>query len=95
MQQQAIQEVYYASLNIEGYEYILLPHVARTVGLSHWQTIGISWHDARYNSPVGGPFTYLGQPAPVYEDMQELLGKTHDLVLSIDNWQSWVRRDVQ
>lgn len=93
MESQELDWVYYASLNIEGYEYILLPHVAKLGWIKRWQTIGISWHDARYNSPIPGPFTYLGNPAPIYEEMQELLAKTHELVLSIDNWQTWVRKD--
>lgn len=93
MRREKLETVYYAKMNIEAYEYVLLPHLARTAWLEKCQIIGISWHDARYCRPIGGPFTYLGGEVPVYEDMQELLGKTHDLVLSIDNWQTWVRRE--
>jgi FkbM family methyltransferase len=93
MRQERVQSIYYAKMNIEAYEYILLPHMARTGWLKRCQVIGISWHDARYNCPNPGPFSYLGEAVPVYEEMQELLARTHELVLSIDNWQTWVRRD--
>ncbi len=93
MKREQLKNVYYASINIEAYEYVLLPYLSHIGWMKRCQTIGISWHDARYCSPIGGPFTYLGQAVPVYEDMQELLAKTHILVLSIDNWQTWVRKD--
>lgn len=89
-----LRDVYYASLNIEAYEFVLLPHLAATGWLARVQTIGISWHDSRSTGySIQAPYTYLGEPLPRWEAMQELLGKTHDLVLSIDNWQSWVRRE--
>lgn len=93
MRRENLDSVYYAKMNIEAYEYVLLPYLARAGWLEKCQVIGISWHDARYCSPIGGPFTYLGDPVPVYEDMQVLLDKTHELVLCIDNWQTWVRRE--
>ncbi len=95
MGREGLRDVYYASLNIEGYEYVLLPHWAKTGWLARIQTLGISWHDARYNSSISGPFTWLGQPLPVFEDLQPMLEETHELVLSIDNWQSWVRKEAR
>lgn len=87
-----IAEIHHASLNIEGYEYILLPHMARTGWLSRCKTIGISWHGSQWNTVVPGPFTWQGDPVAEYDEVQDILARDHRLVLEIDNWQSWVRR---
>lgn len=91
MRREGLSGVYHTSMNIEAYEYVLLPHLVKTGWLERCQTIGISWHDCAHCG-VGSPYTYLGQSVPCWYEMQELLAKDHDLVLSIDNWQSWVRR---
>jgi len=85
LESEGIAEVYYASINIEGYEFVLLPHMAGKGLLERVRTIGISWH--------GPDCTWLGQPVHGQEAEEETLAKTHDLVLSIDNWQSWARRE--
>ncbi|MDP2660356.1 MAG: hypothetical protein Q8R28_06475, partial [Dehalococcoidia bacterium] len=95
MRREQLKSIYYASVNIEGYEYVLIPYWAGTGWLKRIQTIGISWHDARFNSPQPGKFTFLGKPVPEYEEIQGLLAQTHNLVLSIDNWQSWVRKTAR
>lgn len=92
MQRENLTSIYYATLNIEAYEYVLLPHMQRLGWLEKCQILGMSWHEAQFNSPAGGPYTYLGHPVPNYEDMQVVIRQTHDLVLSIDNWQTWVKR---
>ena len=92
MARQTAQKIAHASLNIEGYEYVLLSHLARTGWLERIETLGVSWHGSEFKTVVPGPFTYFGDPVPPWEDMQTLLATTHDLILSIDNWQTWGRR---
>lgn len=88
-----IQDIHYAHLNIEGYEYVLIPWMARQGWLSRCRLLGISWHDARFNCPVKGPYMWRGERTPGYDQMQALLPLTHELVLEIDNWQSWLRKE--
>lgn len=80
-----IEDVYYATFNIEAYEYVLLSHMAKIGWLEKCQMLGISWHDC------GGAYTWLGEPVVSYAAVQELLKETHRLTLSIDNWQTWER----
>lgn len=94
MQEEGVESISYATLNIESYEYVLLPHMARIGWLEKCQVLGLSWHDARFNTPVKGPYTWLGEPVVSYEDVQEILQQTHRIVLEIDNWQTWERREV-
>jgi len=49
-----LRHIYYASINIEGYEYVLLPYMAKMSILANCQCVGISWHDARFNCPIPG-----------------------------------------
>lgn len=93
MERESIDDIYYATLNIEAYEYVLLPHMAQIGWLERCQVLGLSWHDnTLFNSPVPGPYTWLGEQVLQYEDIQELLVKTHEIHLEIDNWQTWKRR---
>lgn len=93
VESRGIDNLYYATLNIEAYEYVLLPHMARIGWLERCQVLGLSWHDdSLFGSPVPGPYTWLGEAAPHYAEMQALLAKTHDLHLEIENWQTWQRR---
>jgi len=88
-----LKSIWYASINIEGYEYALIPYLQETGWLDKIEVLGVSWHDARFNCPVPGPYVWQGNVLPSYEQMQELLAETHKLVLEIDNWQTWVRKD--
>ena len=87
MEGEGLDKVYYASLNIEGYEFALLPYLHRRGWLQKIQTIGISWH-------AGGGYTWLDERTACYDDVQLVLAERHDLVLSIDNWQSWALREL-
>lgn len=80
MEREGLDEVYYASLNIEGYEFVLLPHMADSGWLEKCRTVGISWHR---------PCRWLGSMSASQPAVNERLGESHELVLSIDNWQSW------
>jgi FkbM family methyltransferase len=86
MEQEGIEEVYYAFVNVESYEHVLLPYLERTGWMDKLQTIGMSWHLS------AGPITWLGEPTVPHEDLQGILAKRHDLVLEIDNWQSWAKK---
>lgn len=90
---QGLESVYYTSINVEGFEYVLIPHLARTRWLERMWCVGVSWHDTRFNCPVPGPYLWQGEPVAGLDETKTILAQTHDLVLSIDNWQSWVRRE--
>jgi len=88
-----IEGIYYASINIEAYELVLLPHMARVGWLERCETIGISWHDdIKKTTDYAGPYSWLGHKVPGSWAMQDILGETHKKVLELDNWQSWARK---
>lgn len=87
MRQEGLKDIYHASLNIESYEFVLIPHLMRTGWLRHFQTMGISWHDGG-----GSLYSYLGKPLAGWDEVHRYLEQHHRLVLSIDNWESWVRK---
>lgn len=88
MGEEGIENAYYAFINVESYEHVLLPHLERSGWLERLDAIGMSWHQQ------SGPVTWLGEPTTPPEELRDILAKRHDLVLDIDNWQSWVRRDM-
>ena len=85
MEREKIEEVYYASVNIESYELVLLPHLVDTGWLEKIETVGISWHHSA---------TWKNKSTTSYGDIQDMLAEDHELVLGIDNWQSWKRQDM-
>lgn len=91
MKELGIEGIYYASMNIEAYEYVLLPYMAEMGWLKRCEAIGISWHND--NTPgyaIDGPYTYMGQKVHRYWEVQDMLSVNHKKVVEADNWQSWV-----
>lgn len=89
----SIKSIYYSTLNIEAYEFVLLPYMAKLGWLKKCQILGISWHDAiETGFSIAGPYTWNGNSVPRWAEVQAIIEKTHELVLSIDNWQTWVRK---
>ena len=84
MENEGIEEIYYASVNIEAYEYVLLPHIDDLGWLERCRILGVSWHSAGT--------TFMGADVESREAVQARLAKHYDLVLSIDNWESWIKR---
>lgn len=93
MQSIGIGQIHHASINIEAFEYVLIPYMARTGWLARCKTLGVSWHDTSFNTVLPGPYTWQGEPVPTWAEVQALLAETHDVQLEIDNWQTWVRRE--
>lgn len=88
MEREGIEEVYYASINIEAYEFVLLPYMDDLGWLERCRIVGVSWH-------IAGGTTWFGDDVPSQQVVQERLAKHHELVLSIDNWQSWVKPEMR
>jgi FkbM family methyltransferase len=93
MEHKALNRIHYASINIEGFEYVLLPHLFETGQIKKIHFLGVSWHDARFNCPVPGPYRWQGQLVDTLEQTRGMLAKTHRLILDIDNWQTWMRNE--
>ena len=82
--EQGLDEIDYCMMNIEGYEYILLPYMASTGSIESCRYLGIDFHR-------DGPYTWLGQPAPYYPEIQEILQRTHEKIQG-EKWEVWRRR---
>lgn len=74
MENLAVRRVALLLLNVEGYEYVLLPHLDKLGWLSKISHIIIQFHDME-RSP--------------YDETVKLLARTHRLTWEHSNWSHW------
>lgn len=86
VEEEGIEAIFHASINIEHYEYVLIPYLEQIGWLSRIDTLGISWHalEEGHRFLDGDPITF--------DETEYGLKEGHEVVLSIDNWQSWARK---